>query len=836
MGAQLDVFQQNNPTAYTTISYHMSWPGTDPFYSYNPPDGTARMNLYRPYTTSDPPGGFWVPYMALDGVNDESSATVLQNHILANAQTVAPLAISMAGNFDYQNGNGNVIVTLDPETGITGDYILQVVLVQDGLYYMGSNGNPDHENVMRDMFPSSAGTAITLTEGVQSVEQVDFSVPAQFPVDDCRLVVFVQGTDRIILNAYSAHIAEIAPLNIPQLSALSSNMTIVDDDGDGKLNPGESADYTVLVENNCDWVNAFDVTGYLSSTNPHVTITDSIGSYDMIVSCDAVSNTGDKYGLTVSEDASAVADLGLSLRLTANMDTEAPYEVIITLDENMDLFQANFPVELSQAIVSGNAAVDLNGDGMLEIIVGGSDSLLHVYTLNGEELSGFPFSTQNKITGTPAIGDIDNDGDLEIVIGSRDKHLYVIQHDGSGEAILEAASYLLGTPTLNDLDGDGDLEIIAGGFGYDLLAVHHDGTSLPGYPIMLPDERMSCGVSVADIDGDGSRDIIVGTWGDNLQAFDLSGNSLVGFPVYLGANVVSPPVVTDLDLDGNPEILIGQDDGIFYAISNTGTVLWTQQLSNADIRNSAAIADFNNDGNFEVIFATTDGFITIVDHAGNELAGWPQSVNGACLGSPTLADLDGDEIPEIVIGSGSGELYAYHSDGTLVVDFPLDLGSPISGTPTIADVDQDGDLELIIGADDVLTLIDLKTPVTSGYSWHTARGDYKRTGYFMYPWLSSKPSVLVPRTLQLEQNYPNPFNPTTTISFGIPQREVVSLTIYDILGQEVRALVNSELNSGSYSLIWNGLNSEAKPVGAGIYFARIHAGAAEQVIKMMLIK
>ncbi len=143
--------------------------GLEPIhYTYNSADGNARQTYYSVQ---------WVPWMTIDGVTDGGSTTTWQNHILTNAATTAPLALSLAGNFDYQSGNESLLVTLDPETGVNGTYTLHVVLVQDGLYYMGSNGYPDHENVMRDMFPSSSGTTITLAEGLQSVEQVDFSVP-----------------------------------------------------------------------------------------------------------------------------------------------------------------------------------------------------------------------------------------------------------------------------------------------------------------------------------------------------------------------------------------------------------------------------------------------------------------------------------------------------------------------------------------------------------------------------------------------------------------------------------------------------------------------------------
>ncbi len=822
----MDVFQQNNPTTHTQINYHMSWPGTDPYYNYNSADGDARRSYY---------GLNWVPYMCIDGENDEGSTTTWQNHILSNAQTTAPLAITLSGNFDYQSGFGSLQVTLDPETGADGTHSLHVVLVQDGLYYMGSNGYPDHENVMRDMFPSSSGTSITLAAGVQSVEQVDFEVPLTFPIDDCRLVVFVQASDHTVLNATTAYVGDVAPLNIPNLTAISTNLNIVGDDGDGTLNPGESAEYMVTIQNNCDFVSAFDVTGYLSSSNPYITVTDSIGVYDMIVSCDFVTNFTDKFAFTVSEAAPDISDFILNLRMVANQSTEDPYEVIIPLTVSIDLFQANFPVAVSHPIMSGNAVVDLDGDGTNEVVVGGTDSLVHVFTLEGTELAGFPYATGNWIIGAPAVADIDNDGDLEIVVTSRDRKIHVVQHDGSGVAIVEASSYLMGTPALDDLDGDGDLEIVATSYSYEVLAVHHDGTSMDNYPVIVDGGRMSTGVAIADLDGDGSKDFVLGTWSDSIFAYNLNGDLLNGFPVDLINNVAASPVVADIDGDGALEILCGQDAGKFYAIANDGTVLWIQQVSSASIRTAAAVCDFEGDGFLEIIYTALDGTINILDYQGNSLSGWPQNLGGSCNSSPVIADLDGDDVPEIIVGSNSGELFVFHQDGTSLDLFPLEMSGPVQGTPTVADLSLDGTLEIIVGTDHDLTIINLKTPSDVGACWSTARGNNQRTGYYTGQVLSVE-DIEMPETLELKQNYPNPFNPTTTIEFGIPTHSYVTLKIYDILGQEVNSLVQLELVPGTYSYQWNGTDASSNTVESGIYFARINAAGSEQIVKMMLLK
>jgi pectin methylesterase-like acyl-CoA thioesterase len=89
----------------------------------------------------------------------------------------------------------------------------------------------------------------------------------------------------------------------------------------------------------------------------------------------------------------------------------------------------------------------------------------------------------------------------------------------------------------------------------------------------------------------------------------------------------------------------------------------------------------------------------------------------------------------------------------------------------------------------------------------------------------------LPVTYQLYQNYPNPFNPSTTIKYSIPQSSLVKIVLYDILGREVKTLVNEVKNAGYYTIRFN-----ASSLASGVYFYRIESGNFVQVKKMMLLK
>ena len=95
----------------------------------------------------------------------------------------------------------------------------------------------------------------------------------------------------------------------------------------------------------------------------------------------------------------------------------------------------------------------------------------------------------------------------------------------------------------------------------------------------------------------------------------------------------------------------------------------------------------------------------------------------------------------------------------------------------------------------------------------------------------------VPEKFALYHNYPNPFNPITTIEYGLPEDGSVNLQIYDILGREIKTLVNNEHHeTGYYSVIWNGTDRFENAVSSGMYFVVMKSGSFRDVKKMVLLK
>jgi len=94
----------------------------------------------------------------------------------------------------------------------------------------------------------------------------------------------------------------------------------------------------------------------------------------------------------------------------------------------------------------------------------------------------------------------------------------------------------------------------------------------------------------------------------------------------------------------------------------------------------------------------------------------------------------------------------------------------------------------------------------------------------------------LPAEYALEVNRPNPFNSQTQIAYQLPEPGLVSLIIYNALGQPVRKLVQGEQQAGFYEVVWNGLNSQGQSVGTGLYFYRLVSHKFTQTRRMLLLK
>ncbi|MBD3290500.1 T9SS type A sorting domain-containing protein, partial [candidate division KSB1 bacterium] len=90
--------------------------------------------------------------------------------------------------------------------------------------------------------------------------------------------------------------------------------------------------------------------------------------------------------------------------------------------------------------------------------------------------------------------------------------------------------------------------------------------------------------------------------------------------------------------------------------------------------------------------------------------------------------------------------------------------------------------------------------------------------------------------VSLEQNYPNPFNPVTTISFSVLEEMHLKISIYDILGRQIRTLKEERFGAGDFKLRWDGTDDYGNRVPSGEYFIMLRTGDNVKVVKKMIVR
>lgn len=313
----------------------------------------------------------------------------------------------------------------------------------------------------------------------------------------------------------------------------------------------------------------------------------------------------------------------------------------------------SIPDGIRDGFWSSPALGDLTGDGKLEIVALGLDRQIYAWRHDGTAVPGWPVSRSNGdpiLRGgwsSPALADIDGDGLVEVIVGTDSPPWN--GDDGSGPfppaydnpdytkatvwALNGDSSLVPGwpvittqqvqsSPAVGDIDGDGDLEIvvgtgqgIAGTGGYKVYAWHHDGTAVAGWPVTT-DGVMRASPALADLNGDGVLDVILGCGAPSdsackkIYAWNGSGAALPGFPINTTYTNAYDPVVADIDNDGKPEILLGSNfrEYLFVYEHNgaySGDTSRTQQPggNNGGFLNTPLIADVDNDGLLETVAA-----------------------------------------------------------------------------------------------------------------------------------------------------------------------------------------------------------------------------------------
>ena len=332
-------------------------------------------------------------------------------------------------------------------------------------------------------------------------------------------------------------------------------------------------------------------------------------------------------------------------------------------DGYLYIVESNNGTILHKVITGGEFAsptlVDIDGDGLPEVLTdGGSGSLM---AIDGDG-SIIWVIRDRMFSGSPGIGDFNGDGRLDVAMGSSDGYLYIVDAaNGSIITRLKLGGGEASTPSIADIDGDGLPEIVVtessnlhiidyeAGKGFIDHIVQLEGLLVPPPPIY-------------DLYGDGVLDAVVNNRDGRVYVVNLVNGSIMAVTQLPGVtDSASPASIGDVDGDGVADIVIATMQGL-YTLDQHLNIKYSYPQIQA-YTSSPIITDIDLDGENEVIVGLESGEVMIINASDPRgfpyMIEWDYQTNGPVMGSAAIADVDGDHLPEIFIGSRDYYMYRF---------------------------------------------------------------------------------------------------------------------------------------------------------------------------------
>jgi hypothetical protein len=336
------------------------------------------------------------------------------------------------------------------------------------------------------------------------------------------------------------------------------------------------------------------------------------------------------------------------------------------------------------------------------------------------------------------------------------------------------------------------------------------------------------------------------------------------------------PEVEDLDGDGTVEFLFFNLDTLteerfldIVEVPENNTFQVRQRLFLVWEGGLIAVSDFDGDAKMEMILGSAIGDLYVYEAMQPDSFALTEILHaseGSVYRGTLLHDVNQNGRDEFACGGGIPWLgYQYYTmyEATgdnefspiwsdIVYNFPFPPQALEGG-----DVDGDGIEELVIDTDDSTRVYDWSNELGFQCVWGGGVG----TELFkLYDtdlnmrseiWYGSGPTYVYemesevgvedgspsfPKDFDVSQNYPNPFNAETTISFQLAKQSPVRLVVYNLLGMEVREILDGVRPAGSYKVNWNGQDGQGRAIPTGTYFCRFESGGIRTTIKMVVLK
>ncbi len=500
--------------------------------------------------------------------------------------------------------------------------------------------------------------------------------------------------------------------------------------------------------------------------------------------------------------------------------------------------------------------IDLDQDDLLDLIVGREDGTLDHYEQDAAGSSEFSLVTDSfnlidvGYISTPCFTDLDGDGLIDMIVGVNVGHMHHYEQLSQGATDFSLISENFNgididaqaCPVFTDVDQDGLQDLMIGGmFGFLYFYEQESGGSAN---VQLISNNILPGIDIGshaaptftDLDFDGVGDMIIGEANGTLLHFEQDdwGSTLFNFveDTLSGIDVGSYPMPVLIDLEGDAlmDMFIGEYHGKIYRYRQASSgspdfTLVTESFNDISLGDEAAPAliDLNADGLLELIIGRGDGtlchyeqdapgsmvFSLVSDHFNN--------IDLDYVARPCFTDLQDDGLWDLIIGYSGETLYHYRQNAvgslefTLISDNFLGIITDTYSAPTFADINKDGLEDLFVGC------------YNGGIRFFQA---IDNTGIEEL----SEPVSFV--TLSV---YPNPIHGSTQIQYTLQKTAQVQIIIYNILGEQVRLLESSNRDKGSHTIHWDGTDEQGHPLAGGSYICSIRADDYKELVKLLIV-